>query len=300
MSVMLTGIQNTGNNCYIISALQLLCAMEPLKELVFKKFKYNTDSPLFGFLGIIKLHLLGDNIKAGYYINHYKKLLGFGNGQDDSAVFLNNFLELINNKDIWTTEVKKKLYKFGSIADLHQDIKTHKYVASNLTNYNLIELQFDVKQDSNKFVHELLMKQSARNIYEYTKQNIHNNTTDLPPVIEYNNNKVYEIIDYYCKDYIMVRIQAFDQNHNKKFHNILLCMSNYCIVLSKIKYKLIAVIVHIGSTIHSGHYVCYINDNNIWYRCDDNSVQRVNDAFLNPNRYINELPYVLLYKIVSD
>lgn len=300
-----SGIHNIGNNCYIISAIQLVSMIAPIKKIITKDPKPTNNTlqnqQVAGLFEILRLHLNTNEFnRLATQISRYKRVLGFNSGQDDTVIFLNLILDLLSHKDIWATEVKKKLYKYNdnaAIEQLSRDIKNHKYVASNVTEYNIIELQFDSKKDDNKFINELLNNQSARHTYEIIKNT--NGNTPLPPIIEYDNKKVYEIVDYYYRDYIIVRIQAFDHNYNKKFHKILLCMNDYCITLSKTRYRLTAVISHIGSTINSGHYVCYVNIDNNWYRCDDGNVQHVNDSFLNPLRYSKELPYVILYSKIQ-
>jgi len=241
---------------------------------------------------------MNEPLKLASLISRYKRILGFGTNQDDTVIFLNLILDLLSYKDIWTTEVKKKLYAYNdkaTISNLCKDIKNHKYVASNVTEYNVIELQFDSKTDDNKFINELLSNQSARRTYEIIKNTNNGDNMLLPPIIEYENKKVYEIVDYHYRDYIIIRIQVFDYEYKKKFHKILLCMDDYCITFSKTKYRLVAIISHIGSTINSGHYICNVNINDNWFRCDDSNVQHVNDSFLNPLKYSKELPYVLLY-----
>ena len=37
----------------------------------------------------------------------------------------------------------------------------------------------------------------------------------------------------------------------------------------RMSYKLVAVVVHIGGSLSSGHYVCYIKRNGLWYCADD-------------------------------
>ena len=34
---------------------------------------------------------------------------------------------------------------------------------------------------------------------------------------------------------------------------------------TRVSYKLVAVIVHIGNKLSSGHYVCYMKRNGLWY-----------------------------------
>jgi len=301
----LRGMTNNGNNCYIISALQLLCAIEPLRSYILHDYKvsdYTNNSnmvPFFGFMEILKNHISNSSQLPGA-INYFKKLFGFSNNQYDTVDFLNLFFEKLQFDDILSTDIKKKLYKYVSKEDskenLKHNIKNHKYLASNTTSYNIVELQFN-EQNSSELIQDILVNQSARFIYD----NLRNGHNVTVPVIEYDNKKVYEVIDYFFNDYLIIRIQAFNQNHTKKFHKILLCENNsYRTKFNRSEYELVAVICHLGKSIHSGHYICYVNYDGIWYRCDDNSIERAQHNFLNTKYYHNELPYVVLYKLIKN
>jgi len=302
------GIVNTGNNCYIIAALQLIYQIEDIRELVYKEAKVNDKYPVTGFLHLLH-YLLKKKMYNNQTINYYKKLFGFNNGQNDAVDFLNIFLEglelgqksqiLIQKEkksQSWSCNIKKKIYKYGSSNELFRDIKNHKYLVSNTTPYNIIELQFNKNNDS-ALITDILKNQTARFIYENLKNNI---TTNLQIII-YNDEKAYEIVDYYPNKYLFIRIQTFNANNTKKFHKIMLYDNNdktsWIIHLGRNSYKLIGIICHIGSTINSGHYISYINVKNQWYKCDDSNIHEHNDSFLNVENYRYELPYVALYKL---
>eukprot|EP00993_Chasmostoma_nieuportense_P003694 NODE_439_length_2235_cov_59.694972_g407_i0.p1 GENE.NODE_439_length_2235_cov_59.694972_g407_i0~~NODE_439_length_2235_cov_59.694972_g407_i0.p1 ORF type:complete len:694 (-),score=164.41 NODE_439_length_2235_cov_59.694972_g407_i0:102-2183(-) len=56
-------------------------------------------------------------------------------------------------------------------------------------------------------------------------------------------------------------------------------------------YKLIGVVVHDGSSPHSGHYYSFVrNSNQIWYLCDDSRVQQVG-----LDRVMCQMAYLLVY-----
>jgi ubiquitin carboxyl-terminal hydrolase 5/13 len=38
------------------------------------------------------------------------------------------------------------------------------------------------------------------------------------------------------------------------------------------KYELIGAIIHLGTSILCGHYICYIRRNNEWLYCNDNKI----------------------------
>lgn len=302
------GIVNTGNNCYIIAALQLIYQIKDIRELVYEEAKVNEKYPVTGFLHLLHYLFKKKSYSCGI-INYYKKLLGFNNGQNDTVDFLNIFLEGLEIRTqtkthkekkppVWSCDVKKKIYKYGSTNELFQDIKNHKYLVSNTTSYNVVELQFN-KGDDNKLITDILKNQTARLIYENIKNNIEPNLQ----IISYNEEKAYEIVDYYPNEYLFIRIQSFNVNHTKKFHKIRLYENiknkSWIIHFGKNSYKLIGVICHIGSTINSGHYISYVNVKGQWYECNDSNIRKHDDSFLNIQNYRHELPYVALYKFFN-
>ncbi|XP_052735657.1 ubiquitin carboxyl-terminal hydrolase 23 isoform X2 [Vigna angularis] len=58
-----------------------------------------------------------------------------------------------------------------------------------------------------------------------------------------------------------------------------------------VKYSLYGVLVHTGSSTHSGHYYCYVRtSNNMWYTLDDNRVSHVSER-----EVLNQQAYMLFY-----
>ncbi|KAG5063880.1 hypothetical protein JHK85_005063 [Glycine max] len=58
-----------------------------------------------------------------------------------------------------------------------------------------------------------------------------------------------------------------------------------------VKYSLYGVLVHAGSSTHSGHYYCYVRtSNNMWYTLDDNRVSHVSER-----EVLNQQAYMLFY-----
>jgi hypothetical protein len=70
--------------------------------------------------------------------------------------------------------------------------------------------------------------------------------------------------------------------------------NKFQLTISDSVYELEAVIVHIGATLHSGHYIAYCKSNGNWWCCNDASVCSLNTAEL-PERARN-YGYVYYYK----
>ena len=64
---------------------------------------------------------------------------------------------------------------------------------------------------------------------------------------------------------------------------------------TNVKYQLIAVFVHVGATLSSGHYVSYMKRGGIWYSADDQHV--VETTVFNVK---NQKAYLLFYEQAED
>ncbi|XP_068685075.1 ubiquitin carboxyl-terminal hydrolase 36-like [Montipora foliosa] len=68
------------------------------------------------------------------------------------------------------------------------------------------------------------------------------------------------------------------------------------IEISRVSYKLVAVVVHIGDKLFSGHCVCYMKRNGSWYFADDTHIKRCSTF-----EAINQKAYLVFYeRDVSD
>ena len=66
--------------------------------------------------------------------------------------------------------------------------------------------------------------------------------------------------------------------------------------ITRVSYKLVAVVVHIGNKLSSGHYVCYMKRNGLWYNADDAHVKECT-----PFEATNQQAYLLFFeRDVSD
>lgn len=74
----------------------------------------------------------------------------------------------------------------------------------------------------------------------------------------------------------------------------------------EISFDLYAVIVHIGVSADSGHYISLIKSNNQWFKCDDKIVEKMNESDLSfyfgaispehSNTFPDSTAYILLYQ----
>ena len=67
--------------------------------------------------------------------------------------------------------------------------------------------------------------------------------------------------------------QSEEQQEDQEWHDIPLIKSKQQLkvppTIIDLNLKLVSIVVHIGNSIHNGHYVCYFLHNDVWYKFDD-------------------------------
>ena len=77
-------------------------------------------------------------------------------------------------------------------------------------------------------------------------------------------------------DIMVIRVNRFKQTSRGRIcKNNSVLSSSETLTLDTGRVGLIGVIFHHGSTTASGHYTSVVKVNNVWYRCNDNSVEVV-------------------------
>lgn len=63
-------------------------------------------------------------------------------------------------------------------------------------------------------------------------------------------------------------------------------------------YRLVAIILHHGHSVHGGHYTCMVSKRSQWFELDDENVQRIAFESWNKNLCVSKLPtpYLLFYE----
>jgi hypothetical protein len=59
-------------------------------------------------------------------------------------------------------------------------------------------------------------------------------------------------------------------------------------------YDLVGILVHQGQTCASGHYLAFVKKHGEWYRCNDSSVTKVDEATV-----LNQQAYILIYEVAE-
>jgi ubiquitin C-terminal hydrolase len=80
---------------------------------------------------------------------------------------------------------------------------------------------------------------------------------------------------------------------------LLLNLEKYCTEnVANPEYELYAVINHRGDRASSGHYIAYVKDEGMWYRCNDSVIEKVN--FESVKNEIYNDGYILFYQQVTE
>ena len=64
----------------------------------------------------------------------------------------------------------------------------------------------------------------------------------------------------------------------------------------KHNYDLVSIIVHLGETPNSGHYICYSKRNNNWYEFNDSIVIKYNFNELKKSEQLTKNGYMFFYQ----
>jgi ubiquitin C-terminal hydrolase len=94
--------------------------------------------------------------------------------------------------------------------------------------------------------------------------------------------------------YLFITFKLFDNSKRKINKQIKFPIKNLNIgdyTQNNITFSLKSLIIHIGGSIQSGHYVSIVKNKKKWYLINDNSIQEVNDKYV-----LSSNPYTLVYR----
>ncbi len=305
------GLVNIGNSCYLNSTIQLLAAASEKIESFFARKKSKIGQELISLISRVND---GETVRPIEFISSFASSAVFSSEQQDSHEFLLALLNLSDHEAAVSNHSQLGLKVLGQ--------PTHKF----LTAYQVSSFAEEVKATfstenpfSGALMSEFVCMQCAvrkrqRNISSiriepFTCTSIISDKKDL-------NEAVYEhlciperLSDYQnddCRDKGAVR-----QKRPLLFPELLLLHLPQLAGLSGWKdteniprlqsdelsgpgyrYRLQAIIVHLGSHGSSGHFVCYRRlGPEQWILCNDAKVQQVSFETV-----LSQIPYILLFE----
>lgn len=328
----LYGFENTGNNCYLNSSLQLLTRIYELKKNIinFKEENICKSTATKGYLFFEFKNIINDiiNNKKKLYPNRLKKVMisidqrYSNNNQEDANEFISNFLDgLLEETADKYNPIQKNIYNFKNYEEEKAYEKLYNKFYKKIGNSFLLDLFYGILKTEKycKCGNILSIRYNPYNMIELPIYDLaQNNSYSLSLeeiIMEYINpyknpnikcekcgNNIYtktEIIK--LPQYLIL---YFGRTVGNKYLNIKIKYKEYMNFgnyLDKIKnksYQLSCVIEHSGGA-HYGHYtaLCPINENDYnnqstWYKISDSY------WYKNKYDYDGDDAIILLYKSI--
>lgn len=323
------GIENIGNSCFINSAIQFLYNADIFRNYILKKEFLNTviindndtDAKKILYKNIIIyfhslfLNLHSENqLSIKRYIQNICQTLKELTEKDDYLASNISNLNIHNDVEEFIN------FFFDKIEDYTAD-KSIKLNQSNI----FYEKFFKTKNIINKcFKIQLANQQKCINCGYLSKLNFNNYVNKLELSIAENSiNSISDSLNYYCKtrvmndyncekckligkakertilsvlpEFIIVQLLRFnnDGTKNNKSINIdkVLDFTNNIYEKKVTKYELTTISCHIDFNLNCGHYITFVNNDNKWYKIDDDNISITNNFDILTNNC-----YLLLYK----
>lgn len=321
----LSGLQNTGNSCYINSCMQLLSHTYELNELLDNlnenKINDTIDGTMLKEWDSLRKMLWSSNCvvapirfnKVIQIISQKKKILEFsGFGQNDLQEFLIFIIDTFHNAikrevDIYYTGIKKNEIDELAIKCYESMKNMYRKEYSEILN---IFFGISVNQIKSLKTEKILSNSCepfsilSFSIPEKTESTIYDcfdiYTKDEKMEGEnaWFNEKTNEkedinknILFWNLPDVLIIILKRYD-NFNRKINSLV--TTDYTIDLSKYIcgynpesyiYELFGVANHSGNS-NGGHYTVNIKySDNNWYNIDDNIISNINNNVITPNIY---------------
>lgn len=286
-------IKNSTNNAFVNNFYKLLKFMVDNTNNIEYKYKDKNNENIIDCTNVI------DNINNStdqtyttlkYITNYHCETRDKNdiNKQDDASHYLFLFIEVIENIKLIKNEEFIINYELENILDKEGFEKKINFTQTNILDIIDLNLNINNLQDFINYYIDyeeyVSLTDDNYNIWNYTKNNI---------------NTIYNITNYIIKhkyivnsEYLIIYLRRFDTESKTKIDKKI--NINKIIYIDNEYYKLLSYIVHNGTSINGGHYVCYsvYNYNKIHYFSDTTHTITNNYDDL-------ENAYILLYQKIN-
>jgi ubiquitin carboxyl-terminal hydrolase 2 len=290
------GLDNPYNLCYLNSILQLLFRIKPLNEYLMNN--ENEDKIIRVYKSFLKhTYSIEDTINDNEVMEtiKFKECLGVTDDQYDTHEILMTILNMFHDS------LKKK-------NPMNHQFET-KFV-NKISLYAKMKWYLDIEEDSiinDLFRGQLRNKITCTNCFR--ENNVFESFLDLTlpmdETLEKSMNKLFykEIIDYYCEKcknkhkaekemdfwklpkYIIIHLKRFNNDSTKDNRDIIYPLDN--LIIKDTSYTLLGLIRHHGEESNHGHYTTTI------FTEEGNLV--LDDENISANEEYITKPYILLY-----
>lgn len=308
------GLFNTGNTCYLNSALQNLKNVYPLTLYLLKNYEtYNSLGFTYKYCELIANLINQETGQCFQPKDFFKKLsdmapiFRFGEQNDSNfcIIYILNFLEKetkiklnnsIKTKDNALSEEENKKFEIflnklytkrnSYIIDLFYGFQEDKYKCINCNYANLTFQGFSVLNLSiMKLNNPIQTLEDA--IKYYQNGNIHEKEPGFNcPICKKTKILTQSVIIYFPK-ILIINFKRIGEN-NFYNHNVEVSTN---LKLNNYEYELTGFIIHIGGA-NAGHNIAICKNffDDFWYVYDDDRVKRLeNSIYIKKNRNFNNL-----------
>ncbi|KAK7329937.1 hypothetical protein VNO77_24119 [Canavalia gladiata] len=301
------GLRNLGNTCFLNSVLQCLTYTEPLAAYL-QSGKHKTSCHIAGFCALcaIQNHVSRALQSTGRILSP-EDLVGnlrcisrnFRNArQEDAHEYMVNLLECMHKcclpsgvpSESPGAYEKSFVHKiFGGRLRSQVKCQQCSYCSNKFDPF--LDLSLEIfKADS---LHKALVNFTAAELLDGGEKQYHCQRCKqkVRALKQLTVHKAPYVLTIHLK-----RFHAHDPGQKIKKKVQFGCALDLKPFVSgsydgDVKYSLYGVLVHSGSSTHSGHYYCYVRTaNNIWYTLDDNRVNHVSER-----EVLNQQAYMLFY-----
>ena len=314
------GLKNLGNSCYMNSVLQVLAHTDDFKEYFLKNNFHKEQKPLsFALKNFLKEYLenkdnnyfalreLHNAIKKQYKTQSTSEMK-FANGyQHDPEEFLSMFLDSLK------LENKKWNNIFKGEETILDTCKNCKDESQNENEFKILSL--GIKDDDLEKIESHEMEEDCCNCcdcccvyYKTTLKHLLDNYIREEEIeancgrCNKNTNKKKIIRISFLPKYLILQLNVFYEYHSV-FIKIPeeLNLGEYCTKQNNVNfdYTLYGIVRHHGNML-GGHYTAAIKEGNDWYICDDKTVKKVINPFIDNGICSSRLSppgtYLLFYK----
>jgi len=302
-------LYNFNNSCFANVIIQALISCKLFNKIILQNYYKNQTLQLTGVPKIIQCYIflilcffLKETKYFLFMVKNLKQLFKqiINGKQQDCHEFLIILMNYLNENMFFCKNVNIK--KTSIVQEFFYGQMLCTTICQNCSWRNnkqeiFQEIILNIPNTTNN-------KIDLTNLFDYYFQKNQIKNFDCPQC--QNNDKInnfYSLVK--LPHYLFVIINRFSHTTKKK-NNIILefgpefNFTNYfnfkIHTLQETIFKLISIIIHSGQTTNSGHYYSFNKIQNIWYKCDDTSIQNCVQTKTFLQNYHRQNVYLLLYE----